>query len=219
MTTLILVRHCQAEGNEKRFFQGRIDTDITSLGALQIEAVGRRLQSEPIERIYVSSLRRAVKTAEGINQYHHVPMITDDRLIEIDAGLWEGRYLTDIAGSFPEEYENWNHHPERFAAPQGESMAQVYDRVGEALREIAGQNDGKTVCLVSHGCAIKNMMCFLRGLPVEEIGQVPLGTNTSVNMVSWEKGCAPKLLLQNDAAHLAAVPGNVVDIWAQQEQK
>lgn len=29
MTKIILVRHCQAEGNEKRFFQGRINTEIT----------------------------------------------------------------------------------------------------------------------------------------------------------------------------------------------
>lgn len=32
MTKIILVRHCQAEGNEKRFFQGRINTEITEKG-------------------------------------------------------------------------------------------------------------------------------------------------------------------------------------------
>ena len=49
MTKIILVRHCQAEGNEKRFFQGRINTEITEKGKRQIEATVNKLKDEPID--------------------------------------------------------------------------------------------------------------------------------------------------------------------------
>lgn len=202
MTKVILVRHCQAEGNLKRFFQGRIDTDITETGRKQIGEVMELLSAEPIDEIYCTSLTRARKTAEGINLYHELPIHTDDSLIEIDAGDWEGKLLTDIEKEFPEQYENWCSNQKDFAAPNGESMAQVYERVKNGLLNIVKQNPDKTVCIVSHGCAIKNMMCFAHGWTLENMDKVPLGTNTSVNIVEFDDNLQPKIILENYTDHL-----------------
>ncbi len=202
MTKLILVRHCQAEGNLKRFFQGKIDTDITENGRKQIGQVTELLCAEPIDEIYCSPLKRAIKTAEGINVYHELPIHIDNSIIEIDAGDWEGKLLTDIEKEFPEAYENWNNNPAKFVAPNGESMFQVYDRVSNALVKIVKDNPNKTVCIISHGCAIKNMMCFAHGWTVENIKNVPLGTNTSVNIVEFDNNIKPKIILENYTDHL-----------------
>ena len=51
MTKMIIVRHCQAEGNLKRFFQGTIDSDITPEDADQIAQAHELLRSEPIDVI------------------------------------------------------------------------------------------------------------------------------------------------------------------------
>lgn len=202
MTKVIIIRHCQAEGNLKRFFQGRIDTDITPLGAEQISRTAELLSAEPIDEIYCSSLKRALKTAEGINIYHELPIHIDDSIIEIDAGAWEGKLLTDIAAEFPEQYDNWCNNPAKFAAPGGESMAQVYERVKNALIRIVKDNPDKTVCIVSHGCAIKNMMCFAHGLTVENIKEISLGTNMSVNIVKFDGNLKPQIILENYTDHL-----------------
>ena len=50
MTELILVRHCQTEGNLKMFFQGRTDSDITELGAKQIERAGEYLSADAVSQ-------------------------------------------------------------------------------------------------------------------------------------------------------------------------
>lgn len=202
MTKVILIRHCQAEGNLKRFFQGKIDSDITPLGEKQIGQTARLLSNEPIDVIYVSSKRRARKTAEGINLYHEVPLITDDRLVEIDAGEWEGVPLTDIEKRFPEQYANWRHHPAVFEAPGGETMVQVYERVNPALVSIVEANKGKTVCIVSHGCAIKNMMCFAHGWGIEQIGNVEIGPNMSVNVIEFDDELRPHILIEGYTDHL-----------------
>ena len=202
MTKIIIVRHCQAEGNLKRFFQGSIDTDITELGEKQIEKVAELLSGEPIEVMYSSPKKRAMKTAEGINIYHKLPIKTDDEIVEIDAGDWEGVLLTDIEKIYPEQMDNWRNDPAKFHAPNGESMAEVYERVKKALLRIVSENKDKTICIVSHGCAIKNMMCFAHGWEVEDIKGVPLGTNTSVNVVEFDDDFNPKILIENYTKHI-----------------
>ena len=203
MTKLIIVRHCQAQGNLERFFQGNIDTDITPKGREQIDKTARMLSAEPIDIFYTSYKKRAIKTMEGINLYHNVPVVNDERLTEINAGKWEGMSLTDIEKQYPAEFDDWNNHPERFHAPGGESMSQVYDRVSSALRDIIRDNDGKTVCIVSHGCAIKCIMCYLHGWKVNNIGEVKLGTNMSVNVVEADQSMNTRIIMENHTDHLA----------------
>ena len=181
MTKLILVRHCQAQGNLERFFQGKIDSDITPKGREQIAKTAEMLAAEPIDVFYTSDKKRARKSTDGINLYHNVPVVTDNRLTEIDAGLWEGRYLTDIEKEFPEQWDNWKNHPDVFHAPEGESMAQ---------------------CIVSHGCAMKCMMCFLHGYKVDDIAKIPLGTNMSVNVVRYDDDMKPEFLMEGYSGHL-----------------
>ena len=202
MTKVIIVRHCQAEGNLKRFFQGSIDTDITELGERQIESVAKLLADKPIEVMYSSPKKRAMKTAEGINRYHELPIQIDAEIVEIDAGDWEGVLLTDIEKIYPEQMDNWRNHPGNFHAPNGESMAEVYERVKKALLRIVSENRNKTICVVSHGCAIRNMMCFAYGFEVGDIDKVPLGTNTSVNVVEFDDDLQPSVAVGNDTEHI-----------------
>lgn len=204
MVKLIIVRHCQAQGNLERFFQGRIDTDITPVGRAQIGAVSEMLCAEPIDVIYTTLLRRARATAEGINVYHDVEIKTDNRLAEIDAGSWEGKYLSEIEKTYPEEFSKWKNDPAAFVAPGGESMKQVYDRTSAAIEDIIRDNNGKTVCIVSHGCAIKNLMCYLHGLDFSQIGDIPIGTNTAVNVVIINDG-SRDIIIENDTDHLKSI--------------
>lgn len=202
MTKVILVRHCQAEGNLKRFFQGKIDSDITEEGAKQIAQVAMLLCSEPIDEIYSSPKIRALKTAEGINLYHELPIHIDEQLVEIDAGDWEGVPLTEIETLYPEQMDNWKNAPDKFAPENGETMKEVYERVKKALLKIVSENKNKTICIVSHGCAIKNMMCFIHGWSIEKIKDVPLSTNTAVNVISFDENLNPTILIENYIDHI-----------------
>lgn len=207
MTRLILVRHCQAEGNLKRFFQGKIDSDITPLGEKQIALTAKYLSREPISKIYCSSKLRARRSAEGINAYHHVPVITDDRLVEIDAGEWEGVLLTDIEKRFPEQFWRWRNDPAAFEAPGGETMVQVFQRVNPALESIVADNPNTTICVVSHGCAIKNMMCYAHGWGIEQIKNVEIGPNMSINVIEYDDGLRPKVMTEGYTDHLREING------------
>ena len=86
VTTLYLIRHCEALGNINDTFQGSIDEDITEKGAKQLEKLAERCRKLTFDVIYSSPLIRAYKTAEAANKYHGLPIIKDKDFEEINGG-------------------------------------------------------------------------------------------------------------------------------------
>ena len=202
MTKLILVRHCEAEGNTRGELQGRTDCDVSGSGETQLELVSLRLRNEPFAAIYSSPLRRAYKTAQAIDKYHHLPVRVDKRLSEMDFGSWEGRSWAEVEKEDPPMLKIWNESPGEFQAEGGESMRQVYDRMWAAGLDIVRANPGKTVCVVSHGCAIRNFLCRALGRPVSELNSVGRSDNTAVSVVEFDDALSPRVIIMNDDSHI-----------------
>lgn len=83
-------------------------------------------------------------------------------------------------------------------------MQQVFDRMRDAVLLLAARHPGKTVLLASHGCAIRNLLCWAHGWPIERLNDVNWGENTCVSVLEVEESGTPRLLLENDASHLPA---------------
>ncbi len=210
-TTLILIRHCEAYGNWMRVFQGHTDAPVSEKGERQLEALRARFQSVPYDAIYSSPLRRAYQTAQAANT-RDLPIQVEPGLIEINGGQWEGKKWIELPEQFPDSFADWSLHPSRFQAPGGESMRQVYDRVWEAANRIAAQNPGKRVICVSHGCAIRNLLCRALGKPLEELDTVDWCDNTAVSVLRFD-GEKFAVELQNDNSHLTGA----LSTFAQQQ--
>jgi probable phosphoglycerate mutase len=202
MTTIYFVRHCEAEGNTQGVLQGHSDCDISGNSAKQLDLVGLRLRNEPFSAIYSSPLRRAMKTAQAINQYHNLAIQADSRLIEIDMGNWEGVSWEQISRDSPEMLKIWEETPGDFQAPGGESIRQVSDRIWGCVTDIARKNPGKTVCAVSHGCAIRTMLCRALGKPLSRLNDIPWCDNTGVSAVEFDENGKPHVTMMNDASHI-----------------
>lgn len=203
MTTIYLVRHCETKGNQQRFFQGRIDMDISENGAHQLDLLAERFRDMPLDELYTSPLLRAVRTAEAVNRYHGLPLHWDERLIEINGGCWEGKPWTDLPAFDPEQCRRWLHEPWNFQTQGGEPMRAVYDRMKRALLDIAAVCDGQKVAVVSHGCAIRNALCFAKGLPVEKLDTVEWCDNTALCILEIERDTV-RVLAENDHTHLTS---------------
>lgn len=201
MTTLYLVRHCEAEGNTARVFQGSIDRDISPNGQKQLDRLAERFRDVPLAAVYSSPLLRAYKTAQAVNRYHGLPIVTDDRLKEINGGVWEGLPWAELPQLYPEDSRRWLQEPWRFHPQDGEAMPDVYARMAEALTAIAAAHDGQTVAVTSHGCAIRNALCWAHGLPVEQLNTISWCDNTAVACLEFD-GPAVRLVYENDNSHL-----------------
>lgn len=201
-TTIIVVRHCEAEGNIKRYFQGHTDGQISERGRVQLDLLAERMKDINIDAIYSSPLSRAKATADAINRGRNLPVTLDSRLIEINGGLMEGVRWSEFPTRYPEQAENWNLRPWLFHAPDGESMKAVYDRIYEAILDMAKENVGKTVAAASHGCAIRNLICRAKGLPIEALNDVAWCDNTSINIIEFDDDFNPTVVCENDRSHL-----------------
>lgn len=202
LTRIFFVRHCEAEGNTRGVLQGRSDCDVSGNSAKQLELVALRLRNEPFAAVYSSPLIRAYKTAQAIDRYHGLPIRKDARLVEIDMGDWEGRSWAEIEAENPPMLKVWKENTGEFVAPGGESVRHVQERMWAAALEIARQNPGRTVCAVSHGCAIRSLLCRAMGLPLGRIDEIPWCDNTAVSVVEFGEGGRISVPVLNDASHL-----------------
>lgn len=201
MTRIFLVRHCEAEGNLTRSFQGGTNLDITELGAKQLELLKDRFKSEKIDTIYTSPLIRAQKTAFAIKGERNMDVKIDSELREIHGGVIEGKSYAEIFGNDPVMADIWDNHPKDFAPENGEKMTDAYDRIYNAIEKIAVENDGKTVAVASHGGVIRCFMARLIFGTIDRLQDVPWAENTSVALITYENGKFD-IVYKNDRTHV-----------------
>lgn len=202
MTRILLVRHCEAMGNTQGLFQGHTDCEISGNAPAQLDLLALRCRNMPIDAIYSSPLKRAYETARAVNRYHHLPIQTDERLIEINGGEWEGKAWNDLPSLYPELVLQWNTRPWEFMPKGGEPMRSVYDRMWQSVTQIAERNRNRTVCVTSHGCAIRNFLCRAQGWPIERLAEVPWCDNTALSIIDFDAQGNSHVVLMNDASHL-----------------
>lgn len=203
VTKIYLIRHAEAEGNVKEFFQGNLDTPLTEKGEQQLECLAQRFREVPLEALYFSPFQRARLTAEAVNRYHGLKMIPEFELREINGGEWEGHSWRDLPAISPEQYKNWTQKMWTFCAPFGDAMTDVYDRMKAALTKIAQENGGKTIAVVSHGCALRNFLSFVEFHRIEGLPDVGWSDNSAVSLVEYDSETEQwKLIFKNDSSHL-----------------
>lgn len=201
VTTVYLVRHCEARGNIDREFHGSFDSDISENGKEQLRRLSKRFRDIPLDAVYSSPLKRAHLTAQAINEHHNLPVLFDKRLEELRGGLWEGNLWAELPKLFPESSEAWGSRPHEFEAPEGETMRQLYDRMREAILDIVAANEGKTVAVASHGTAIRNALCWALTGDIARLADIPWCDNTAVSELVFENGVLT-VKNYNDSSHL-----------------
>ncbi|MCX7922942.1 MAG: histidine phosphatase family protein [Clostridia bacterium] len=200
-TRLIFVRHAEAEGNLNRVFHGWTDSEITERGHIQASRVADRLKDTEIDILYSSSLKRTLQTAEYISKIKGLPIIRTDRLKEINGGDWEGKRWDELPSLWPHEHYTWENKPHIHCMPNGETMEQFQRRLVSEVMQIINDNRGKKICIVTHGTAIKSLMCHFLSVSLEEMLNIIWYDNTSITIVDYED---EKFIvaIEGDASHL-----------------
>lgn len=202
-TRLIFVRHAEAEGNANRVFHGWTDSSLTPKGHSQGRRVADRLKDEKIDIIYSSSLKRTLQTAEYISQVKGLPIIRTDKLKEINGGDWEDKSWEVLPVKWPEEYRTWEKEPQSHKMPNGETMVDFQQRVLGEVKYIINNNKGKHICVVTHGTAIKALLCAFYTCTLEEMLRIPWHDNTSVTIVDYDDEKEEfHVVMERDTSHL-----------------
>jgi len=169
MTILFLIRHGETDWNKQGKYTGQKDIPINATGIEQAVKVSKKLKIHAPEIIYSSNLLRALQTAEEISKELKIPIIKDDRLQEINQGEWEGLHITEIQQRYSNEFADRNEDPLRVAAPGGESIGEVEDRVKSFLKEITAKHPQSRIALTSHGIVLGIIRTITKGFPISEV--------------------------------------------------
>ena len=211
MVRFLVVRHGYSITNKDKRFTGQTNVPLDAVGYQQAEAVSNYLfENYKIDAIYSSDLSRAVETLAPLARRLSLPIRTDARLREFAMGDWEGRKFSEIDEMYPETRRLQKLDPWHVRYEGGESCDEVMARVSRCILSIAEENEGKTVALVSHGGAIRQLLRFVLNLSYEDFAKAPALSNASISVIEYENGVF-RLVCANETEHLSALQENEVE--------
>ncbi|MBI2013026.1 MAG: class I tRNA ligase family protein, partial [Candidatus Colwellbacteria bacterium] len=229
------LRHGEAEHNLKGLLAsgpekvGKI-SHLTEKGIKAAEGVARKMARKKINLIFTSPYRRAVETAEIIAQKIKAEVIIDERLKEIDAGVFNWKTIDEYHAFFSGPLVRFTKAP-----PGGENWNEVKRRVFDFIRDINARYENKRILIVGHngslwllGAAMRNLSneglfdlpgfavgewreINLRNLPYTEEGGVDLH-RPYVDRVYLRCGKCTRSTGSGQAGRMERVP-DVADVW------
>ena len=166
---LYMMRHGRTDWNNKRLLQGRTDIPLNDEGREMAIAAREIYKNVNIDICYCSPLGRARETAELFLAGRDIPVICDDRLVEMSFGIYEGTSVDFNDDDSPKNL--FFNHPERYeGAENGETFEELFRRTGDFLENVAYPlvSEGKDVLIIGHGAMNASLYCQVKNLPLSE---------------------------------------------------
>jgi len=202
---LLLVRHGETPWNREGRYQGRTNVALSPEGEAQARALGARLAALPIAIAIASPLDRTRRTAEAILGDRAATLETDDALIEISHGQWEGQLASDIELSHAEMFGTWSSRPDRDvpAGPGAETLGDVEERAWPVLvRTCARLGPDETALIVAHDAVNRVLLCRVLGLPITRVWTFRQSP-AALNILSGSSIADLQVARLNDSEHVA----------------
>ncbi len=188
MLDLLIVRHGETDGNLRPTALGITDLPLNERGRRQAQSLARVFKLEKPDVIYMSTLSRAVETAETIAKEHGMtpePMLD---LCERNFGLWENLAVDEIRVRYEEEYHAWQQDIVNYQIPGGESARVHNERLTRMMDDIIRRHQGEKVMLVTHLGCIRHLLAYLLGMGIEGSWRFSLKPGTFCRLQVDEKG-------------------------------
>ncbi|HPF02242.1 MAG TPA: histidine phosphatase family protein [Bacteroidales bacterium] len=185
---IFLVRHGESQGNEKPELHSEkpdYTMELTHQGLLQASEVGAKLRDlikEETVFFYISPFWRTRSTAEQIARHfqrERCMFREEPRLREQEWGHLRPKEETDILEEKRDSYSTFY-----YRLPDGESGADVYDRVsdffGTLHRDFEKEDFPDNVIIVTHGMTIRLFLMRWFHWSVEEFEEIKNPSNCDI---------------------------------------
>ena len=165
---LLLMRHGETVWNAEHRFTTHSDVELSPAGVAQAAEAAAALAGENLARIFSSPMQRARRTAEIVAaaQADRPDVVIDERLLEIDAGPFDGQTTEELqAGPLAEAFAAWHTDGDPVFPEGTETFDDALRRVSAFFDEHAGLPG--TTLVVTHGSLARLAICshFLGGPP------------------------------------------------------
>jgi broad specificity phosphatase PhoE len=187
---LIIARHGQTQANAEARHVGRMDPPLTELGLAQAAAMQSAVAGA--SRVVTSPLLRARQTADALG----LPVTVDERWIEVDYGVYDGRRLADVP---PALWATWRDDVS-FAPEGGESLLAVGGRVFEACEALAEEATATDIVVVTHVSPLKAAVAWALEAGADVVWRMFVDLASLTRIAISDRG--PLLRSFNETHHL-----------------
>ncbi|MDO9225099.1 MAG: histidine phosphatase family protein [Pseudomonadota bacterium] len=211
-TVVTVLRHGAVEGRPF-IYRGRQDDPLSELGWSQMEAATRATVGAdrvrdidagyrghgPLLQVASSPLQRCQVFARHLAERHGVPLRLSPAFQEIAFGDWEGLTPEEAALLNPVEHQLFRSSAGKVAAPGGENLMELRDRVRAGWEAWLADARGGRYLLVTHAGVMRALLTELIGLPASHVYRIAL-PEAAHFQISLLAGEAPILLSLNACA-------------------
>jgi len=203
MTKFLLVRNGVTDWIEEDLLHGISDIPLSEHGKNQAKLTAETFTKKKVDRLYSSSLSRAMQTAEEISKVTSLEIEPVEGLKEMDFGWMEGKRdnWSVVKGKpIPVVFYILARLVSGFFS--GERFFKFNHRVVNAWKKIVADNPSGTVSVVAHSGV-------LRAILVHEFGGCPVYdrkfslATCSVSEIERDEGGNMRLIEVNRNSHLA----------------
>jgi len=164
MKKIIVARHAETNYNKLGLvnYDPNVNVYLTENGIEQAEELAKELKDKAIDIIIVSDLNRTRQTADIINKYHNVSIISDSRINDIVNGF-EGEPVDKY-------HEARDSNPDRINVRfnGGESIMDCNKRTNDFLNDLQKRSEDN-ILIVSSNNNMKQIQIIINNLPLGEI--------------------------------------------------
>ncbi len=198
MKEIYLIRHGRQD--IKAFNE---DVPLSDKGRKQAYLLKEYLKDETADKLYSSTLQRALETAAIINENWHLDIEKREELKEIDYGELTSLPLSAKDGEYKTFFDELEKRESDLPFPGGEKSEEVWNRAKVVFREIE-ESPYEKIYIVCHGGMTRATLLGLLGLPFTKrlIFSKHLENTSITKLLYDEKSKLYYLETLNDHTHL-----------------
>ncbi|MEK7503705.1 MAG: class I tRNA ligase family protein [Patescibacteria group bacterium] len=162
-----IMRHGEAPMNTKNLascWPEKVHNPLTKKGEAEVLKTARLLKNKNIDFIISSDVLRTKQTAEIVVQETGAKIIFEERIRELNVGIFNGGNPKLIW-----EHLDQEKNPIEAQIPEGESLLDVQKRMAGFLEATDKEYQNKNILIVSHELPISILEGSLKGIALENI--------------------------------------------------
>ncbi len=203
MVEIILIRHGLTLWNRAARIQGISDVELSEEGLRQAELLAKNFPFDKVDAVYSSDLSRAKTTAKFVADKFNLPVQTTAELREVDFGIWEGKYFSELEKFDADNLKTFYKNPDELKLDRAETFQQAQSRAMNAIKKIIAnhESDGDSrIVAVAHGSINRTILCAILDIPLKNMWRLSQ-FNTAINILRVDDGNFTVQLL-NSTAHI-----------------
>ncbi len=178
---IYLVRHGETEANTQKKYLGSSHSPFTEKGLLDNEKNILKLSTVKIDAIYTSPCKRCLSVADTLAEKISIHPVPDNRLKELDFGIFENMSWQQAKNTYTDEFEKWCSNTYEYKIPDGESQAELDNRIALFVEELLHSRYNNIV-VFSHAGPIMSIISKLLKLNPLQKWQFKISTGSMVQI-------------------------------------